>query len=334
MSVQAENGAQMKCIYALVLAVIVSAVLPAMVWAQEQEEFEQVPPDVVQGQTAAPKPKINNLPFNMYGLSGLMVTTATRTLDPGSFEVGLGGIYEDSPNPKAQYYRGAGQLMMTVGMPSHFEFGLKVPYVFTDLDVTWRASRARRYEMIRFYDRDPVSGLGSIEGMFKWGFVQQKNFLPAFALGFGGVAPGSTYIEGGGGTGDVKTYGVKILLAMGLELNDLPFTDYAFAILADGVLYLRDVLIEDRDYEEKSGLVHAGMIFPLHPRNFLELMLEYEGELMRGTTNEQDINSVLLSLRFVHHHFNVSAGAKYSFKADPDFDDAFSYLGTFSYKYF
>jgi len=293
-------------------------------WAQE---FESFPDDVMQGDIAAPKPKINNLPFNIYGLSGLLVTTGTRTVRPGSFEVGLAGDWLESSTPS--YYRREAAFLGAVGIPGGLEFGLRVPYVMSDLKITSRFNNLG--VKVNHYSNEANAGLGSIEGMFKWGFVQQKNFLPAFALGIGGVAPDGNYLRG---VSEVKYYGAKVLLSMGLELNDLAFTDYAFAILADGVFYFRDAGIDNRDYEEKSGIVHAGMIFPLHPRNFLELILEYEGELMRGTTNEQDTNAPLRSLRFVTHHFNVTLGAKYTFYEDPDYDDTLSYLGTFSYTYF
>jgi hypothetical protein len=292
-------------------------------WAQE---FESVPDDVMQGDIAVPKPKINNLPFNIYGLSGLMVTTATRTVRPGSFEVGLGGSWMDSPAPA--YYRREAMFLGAVGIPGGLEFGFRVPYVMSDLQITKRLNNLGVLE--RQYSRQAESSIGSVEGMFKWGFIQQKNFLPAFAMGIGAVAPGGSYDNN---VSEVKYFGAKVLLSMGLELNDLAFTDYAFAILADGIFYFRDPGVDGRNYEEKSGLVHAGMIFPIHPRNFLELLLEYEGELMRGTTNEEDTNAALASLRFVTNHFNVTLGAKYMFIEDPDYDDTLSFLGTFSYTY-
>jgi hypothetical protein len=298
--------------------------------AGAQEEFDEVPDDVLQGEIAAPKPKVNNLPFNIYGLSGLMLTTSTRTLQAGSFEVGLAGLWEDSGKPN--YYRREMAFLGTVGIPGGLEFGFRVPYVMTDLQVRGYTNNVGVLE--REYRNNEVSDLGSIEGMFKWGFVQQHNFLPAFAIGLGGIAPGGTHEEFGGGTSDVKTYGVKAMLALSLELNDLAFTDYAFAIMGDGVFQLRDTGIDNREYEEKSGLVHAGMIFPLHPRNFIELMIEYEGLLMRGTTNDEDTNALVPSLRFVLHHFNLSAGAKYTFKEDPDYDETWTWLATFSYTYF
>jgi len=304
---------------------IVSMLLAGSVPAQD--EFDEVPADVTQGEVAAPKPKINNLPFNIYGLSGLMLTTSTRTLRPGSFEAGLGGSWEQSSTP--DYYRREAAFLGGVGIPGGLEFGFRVPYVMTNLRMESRFTNLGVYE--RSYFQEDNAGVGSVEGMFKWGFVQQHNFLPAFALGLGGVAPTGDYDAG---TSDVKYFGAKVMLALGLELNDLAFTDYAFAIMGDGVFYLRDPLIEDQEYEEKSGLVHGGMIFPLHPRNFLELMLEYEGELMRGTTNEQDRNSVAGSLRFVTHHFGVTLGGMYNLKEDPDFDNTVKAVGTFSYTYF
>jgi len=248
-------------------------------------------------------------------------------LRPGSFEVGLGGTWEESSTPT--YYRREAMLLGTVGIPGGLEFGFRVPYVMTDLVVEETFTNLGVLD--RNYAQKDKTGIGSVEGMFKWGFVQQHNFLPAFAIGLGGIAPAGKYEDG---LGDVKTYGAKVMLALGIELNDLAFTDYAFAVMGDGTLVLRDAWIDDQEYEEKSGLVHAGMIFPLHPRNFLELIIEYEGELQRGTTNEEDANALAPSLRFVVDHFNVSAGAKYTFKEDPDYGETWTFLGTFSYTYF
>lgn len=315
----------------LLIILTITVVGPLTAAAQDEPEAEDetapVPEGTLTEEEPAPKPKVNNLPFNIYGLSGLMVTTATRTLRPGSFEVGVGGIWEESSTP--EYFRREVAFLGTVGIPGGLEFGLRVPYVMTDLLITPRYNSLG--VLVRTYENDEIADIGAVEGMLKWGFVQQRNFLPAFALGLGGVAPTGDYNRL---TGEVKYYGLKVLLAMGLEINDLPFTDYAFAVLADGVLYLRDAGIDDQEYEEKSGLVHAGMIFPLHPRNFLELMLEYEGVLMRGTTNDEDSNGILASLRFVTDHFNFTAGAQYTFKEDKDFDDTLRYLATFSYTYF
>ncbi len=314
-----------------------AVVAPALVAAQQDQQApppaatptppQGLPEDVVTPNTPKPKPKINNLPFNMYGLTGLMVTTATRTLKPGSFEVGLGGSWEDSLQPA--YYRRELAFLGTVGMPAGFEFGLRVPYVMTDLVTIPRFNALGT--LVNTYGRSATAGVGSVEGMFKWGFVEQKQFLPAFAVGLGGIAPGTSYSRQ---LGYVKYYGAKVLLAMGLEVNDLPYTDYAFAILADGELVLRDMGVDNRNYEEKHGMVHGGMVFPLMPRNFLQLNLEYEGVLMLGTNNNQDTNAILGTLRFVLDHFSGTAGAKYTFKSDPDFGDTLSWVATASYTYF
>jgi hypothetical protein len=313
-----------------VLVVFFLFLAVALAAAQDNNEFEKMPTDVQQGQIAAPKPKVNNLPFNVYGLSGLMVTTATRTLVPGSFEVGLAGEYLNASRP--HYYDGLYSFLFGVGIPGGLEFGLRVPYEMTNLLITPHRSRYFN-EPYDTYSKSAAAGLASVEGMFKWGFVQQHNFLPAFSLGVGGIAPTNNYSQFLDDN-DVHTYGLKVQLAMGLELNDLGFTDYAFAILADGTLVLRDIGVDNHKYEEKHGLVHGGMIFPLHPRNFLELLLEYEGDLMRGTANDQNIENVIASLRFVHYHFNVTAGVKFSFWQNPDFADQLTYMATFSYTYF
>ncbi len=308
-------------LFALVICVI--SALPVIA----QDEFEEVPEDVLQAQIAAPKPKVNNLPFNIYGLSGLMLTSSTRTLRPGSFEVGIGGTMEESSKP--EYYRRVGMFLGAVGIPGGLEFGFRVPYVMTNLAI--EESFTPLGQLRRTFSTEDTTGIGSVEGMFKWGFVQQHNFLPAFAIGLGGIAPSGDYDEG---LGDVKYYGAKVMLALSVELNDLAFTDYAFALMGDGTFVIRDAGMDDRDYEEKSGLMHAGMIFPLHPRNFLELIIEYEGELQRGTTNEEDSNALAPSLRFVTDHFSLTAGAKYTLKEDPAYDETWTWMTTFSYTYF
>ena len=120
---------------------------------------------------------------------------------------------------------------------------------------------------------------------------------------------------------------------MGVELNDLFFTDYCPALMADGALVIQDVGVgQDREYEEKHGEIHFGIVMPLAPRNYVTLIGEYEGILMKGITNEEDENSFLGALRFTTQHIHLSAGAQYTFIEARDMDERITYIFALSYK--
>jgi len=317
------------CLLGVAWAVLFA--LPA--FAQDQQPQGQGQGEVIQKteeKSATPevpkeKPKINNLPQNWKGLSGLFFTTSTRTLDPGTVEVGPAWIMENSYKPsftRTTYAFNAG-----VGIPNHFEFGLHIPYVQTDLYTTRTIDifGNPKYNFTKVNQ----AGIGSVEGLFKWAINQQSLFLPSFAVGLGFIAPSSNYTQG---ISSVKYFGFKALLCTSLEINDLFFTDYAFAVIADGALVFRDLGFENRKYEEKHGEIHMGLVFPLHPRNYLTLITEYEGILLMGTTNANNENSFLGGLRFTTQHINLTAGAQYVLVATKDMRDKYRYVANLTYK--
>lgn len=314
-------------------AVVVLAVMMTAAPAWAQDEDEDAAPATTEAEPAAPsgpqvqdaKPKVNNLPQNFKGLSGLFFTTSSRTLDPGTVEVGT--AYLQQTNPEPEYTRTEYVFNAGVGIPAGFEFGLHIPYVESDLTIGERIDEFGRRE--RTFGQENHAGVGSVEGMFKWGCAHPSLFLPPFAIGLGGIAPGIAYDDG---VSDVKSWGARVLVASGVEINDLFFTEYAFAIMADGQLVLRDLGVSGRDYEEKSGEVHLGMVFPLHPQNYVTLIVEYEGILMRGTTNEEDRNGIVGALRFTTQHINVTAGAEQVYLEARDMDDETRFFANLSYK--
>ncbi|MBZ0271246.1 hypothetical protein K8I61_04370 [bacterium] len=314
--------------FMFIVAVTVIGTAPAIAQDEGADDEKTV---VIEGDETpardiqADKPSISNIPHNFRGMSGLVFTMSTRTLNPGTVEIG--GAYLGEGNSDPDYTRNTYAFNASVGIPGHIEFGLHVPYVETNLEV---------FDTIddfgapaRGFREGDSSGVGSIEGMFKWAFSQQDLFLPSLALGLGFVAPGDDFEQR---VGLVKRYGLRTVLAMGIEINDLFFTDYAFAVLADGGMFFGDVQVDDRDYEEKHGEVHFGMIFPLHPRNFVTLIAEYEGLIMRGTANNDDENSFLGALRFTHNHIAVTAGMQYVLTEATDSDDAMRYVAQLSWK--
>ncbi|MCZ7583299.1 MAG: hypothetical protein M5R36_08165 [Deltaproteobacteria bacterium] len=308
-------------LFAALLIVAVLAV-PAMAQDEDAAEGEEAPPKDVQ----ADKPRVSNLPINFKGMSGLILTTSTKALAPGTVELGPAWRSEQSDDPDYTRTTWAGNA--AVGIPGGLEFGLHVPYVETDLYYTERVNEFG--QKVRDFRKKNQSDLGSIEGMLKWAFAQQELFLPSFAAGVGFIAPTGDYTQH---ISQVKSYGLRALLMMGIEINDLFFTDYAFAIMGDGGIVVQDLGVgNDREYEEKHGEVHFGMIFPLHPTNYVELITEYEGLLMRGTTNEEDENSFLGGLRLTTQHINLTFGAMFTMVEARDMDDRLTYIANFSYK--
>jgi len=271
------------------------------------------------------KPKVNNLPQNFKGLTGLFFTTSTRVQNPGTTELGMAYLMELSATP--EYKRTTYAFNGTIGIPGNLEFALHVPYVESNLNYGTRLDYLG--QEVREFSRGDHKGMGSVEGLFKWAAYQQSLFLPAFALGLGFIAPGDEYEQN---ISQVKYFGARIMGAIGIEINDLFFTDYAFAFMMDGSLILQDVGTADRDYEEKHGETHIGMIFPILPRNYGMFIFEYEGILMRGTTNKDDENSVLAGLRFTTHHINLTGGAQTVLVESQDMEDRTRYFVNFSYK--
>jgi len=306
-----------------ILALCLVLILAVSARAQEEdaEPVEQVTTDVQED-----KPKINNLPQNFKGFTGLLLTTATRTLAPGTVEIG--GAYKKEEGTDPDYTRTTRAFNVGVGVPGHVEFALHVPYVETNLFFTERIDEFGL--RVRDFERKKSSDFGSIEVAVKWAFAQQSLFLPALAGGLGFIAPTGDYTQR---ISQVKAYGIKPFVAMGVELNDLFFTDYSPALLADGALVIRDVGVgQDREYEEKHGEVHFGIVMPLCPRNYVTLIGEYEGILMKGTTNEEDENSFLGALRLTTQHIHMSAGAQYTLIEARDMDERITYIISLSYK--
>ncbi len=272
------------------------------------------------------KPAKSNLPLNFHGKNGLLFTSSTHVLEFKDVEIGFGYIYESSKDP--EYTSHIGAYNMAVGLPAHFMLYAHVPYIFTDLEYGERINALNL--KVRDFSIKEKNSFGSVEGGFQWAFFMQDRFLPGMAAGLSFIAPTGDYTQH---MSEVKYFGFKANFAMSLEIIDLFFTDYAFAIMADGSVVFRDLGVEGQEYEEKHGLIHAGMIFPISPRNFLNLILEYDGILMKGTTNEEDLNGFVMGLRFITNRLGITAGAEYMFKEAEDMEDSMRFAGCASYRF-
>ncbi len=316
-------------------AVAVTAVLFMAVFCTPG--YAQDTPDDEDAQSADPengdkvldvqeeKPKVNNLPQNFKGSTGLILTTSTRVQGPGTTELGVAYAMELSATP--EYKRTTTAFNGTIGIPGNLEFALHAPYVESNLTYGTRIDFLG--QEVREFSRGNHEGMGSVEGLLKWAVYQQSLFLPALAFGVGFIAPGDEYEQN---ISQVKHFGARFMGALGIEINDLFFTDYAFAFMMDGSLVIQDYGVDDREYEEKHGETHIGMIFPVLPRNYGMFIFEYEGILLRGTTNNDDENSVMVGARLTTHHINLTGGAQTVLIESNDMEDRTRYFVNFSYK--
>ena len=64
--------------YLVAILLLLSVTLAAPLAVLAQEEPEPAEQEDLTEKKPEPKPKINNLPFNIYGLSGLMITFSTH----------------------------------------------------------------------------------------------------------------------------------------------------------------------------------------------------------------------------------------------------------------
>ena len=313
----------------LVLMLLTGLVLFGTEAIGQESDTEGEPPSADQPaakQVKEKKPAKSNLPLNFYGRSGLLLTSSTHVLEFKDVEPAIGYMYESSSDP--QYTTQTYAANLAVGLPRHVMLYAHVPIIMTDLH--WGERFNAINVRVRDFSQKSKTDFGSVEGGFQWAFFMQDRFLPGMAAGLSFLAPTGDYTQH---LSEVKTYGFKVNLTMGLEIMDLFFTEYAFAIFADGSAVFRDLYIEDREYEEKYGIVRAGMLFPIAPRNFLNLLLEYDGKLMSGTTNRDDHNGFVVGLRFITNRIGVSAGGEYLLKEAEDMGDAFRIIGTGSYRF-
>ncbi|MCB9476433.1 MAG: hypothetical protein H6683_01885 [Deltaproteobacteria bacterium] len=276
-------------------------------------------------------PAVSNLPLNFFGRSGLVYTTSTHVNPAWSVEVG--GFYQSESSNDPDFTRSVAAFNANIAFPANLELSLHVPYVQSDLAVDLQQTDFGTDE--RVFAQSSDSGMGSVETMLKLSVANQQLFLPSLAIGVGYIGATGDYDELNPdyGLGTVDSFGFKAMLAMGLEINDLFFTRYAFAILADGTAVFRDLGVDDRDKEEKHAEVHLGMIFPLHPRNFVTLIAEYEGILLGGSTNEEDRNGILGGLRINTQHLGLTGGVEKIFVEDSDFEDRTRFFLSLSYRY-
>ena len=330
--------------FLVLLIIVVFMVCPAVSFAQEDDANEETDDSAVTEEKDEKdnkdkkerKPAQSNLPLNFSGRHGLIFTSSTHTPDFKDVEPGFGYIYENSSDPK--YYKHTIAANLSIGLPKRVMLYFHIPYIVTDLEYGKRRNALNQVETS--YSNKEKNGLGTIEAGFQWAFFMQDKFLPGMAAGITILTPTGDYTQR---LSTVKYYGFKVNLAMSLEIIDLFFTEYAFAILADGSFVFRDLgyrgdtsdarFGEDGYYEEKNGEFHLGMLFPLDPRNFTNIILEYDGKYMMGTTHEEDYNGLIFGFRVITDNLGVTVGGEYLINEIEKLDYSWRAIGSLSYRF-
>ena len=261
--------------------------------------------------------RISHLPLAFGGLSGLLVTASTRTVEYLHFAGGIAGEYRfNEDNPGFSIVTGA--VNLAFGFPKRCELAVHVPYIIQEFDVPVEVNQPTT--PIR---QGRAEGLGDIDVWLKYAILHRIHYLPSLALGVAFIAPSGDFPEL---AGSVYNYGFRLMFAASVELNDFDFTDYALGAFFEGQLVFRDLF--DGDHEEKSGLINLGMLFPLDNRNYVSLLAEYNGAFHQGWLNDQDTHGFTGGFRFTMKWFGVTLGYSYVVQRASDWDDSHRAIAT------
>jgi hypothetical protein len=260
-------------------------------------------PDAEAPAAAGPE-RVAHLPLNLGGMPGLLVTTATRTVDPLRVAGAISYDYLwESGRPGLLRHVAAASVAL--GIPTGGEFSVHVPYVRQEID---RSVKVRQPGYtIR---AGKVEGLGDIDLALRWGIFPKAKYVPSFSVGAGvTIASG----ESPQMVGSVDTYGLRLLLAAAVTLSDLEFTDYPLGVFIDGQAVFRDLGLGDQR-EEKSGRIDLGFLFPVDDRGMANFLVEYNGAYQQGWFNDMDTHGLTGGFRFVLKWFGATVGYGYVFQ--------------------
>ncbi len=281
--------------YLLVLSVIVSALLPFSLHAEELEMI--------------------NRPVNTTGLTGLIVTTTPFTLPARTVEIGAMSLSENSLTP--DFTADEFPLTLSLGIGKSSELAVRTSYVTT---TTGTAGRDR--------------GTGDTELSYKWTFIPQREFSahPAAALILTGVFPTADQATG---MSTVRHWGARVGFSVGSDIewedNIIGLYADAQAVVQD----LSDEQLRDSSALVNAGILfpiskyrNLQMIVEYN----LAAGRRMPGS---GTTRYNSVNfsAVTYGLRLVSEQFNLTMGTQFIHKTDEQYDDSSKIIGIMSIKF-
>ncbi|MBI1822841.1 MAG: transporter [Nitrospirae bacterium] len=218
---------------------------------------------------------VNDYPIttNVRGLSGYYYVDSVQTLQPGKFQASLFGI--GFSNDAADYKKGTGEAVLSVGLLDGFEGALVIPYIVQS---------------------GSMNGLGDIKLAGKIHLLDQLDEdIPALALAASIEFPTG---DNNKGLRIVNSYGADLMLVAQSKI-DLP--DYSFNLVAEGGIYAQDI---SQTTEERHALFGAAGHFPLDDI----WVIIVEGVGTSGYGNSLDYTTFSGSLRLFMKKFTLTAG--------------------------
>lgn len=263
---------------------------------------------------AAEELEIVNHPVNTSGLSGLLMTTSPYTLTPGTFEIGVSILSENSIRP--DYTITEYPLSATIGISNNSEFAFRSSYFSISEGPTGSTVVTRK--------------TGDIELSYKWNFIPytEASMRPAVALIITGLLPteNNTDLK----ANSISHWGMRLGLSAGTEVS---WQEHILGIYADGQMAGQD--LTDRRQKDLYWLFNAGLLFPISKYKNLQMFIEYS--LISGkdliTLGGGDYTGLTYGLRLVNERFNLTIGSQSLHKKIEGYDNSGRVMGLMSIKF-
>ncbi len=263
---------------------------------------------------AAEEIMVVNHPVNTSGLTGLLLTTAPYTLNPGTVEIAASVLYENSVRP--EYTVTEYPLSISIGLPHNSEIAVRGSFYTLKEGPTGTAITERK--------------TGDVEISYKWNFYpsSESSIRPAFSLIVAGNFPTEN-------NADMKIdaatrWGARLGLSAGTEIS---WRDHILGIYADANVKGQDPT--EKRLQDIYEIYNAGLLFPISKHQNLQMLLEYtivQGH-QRITLGGGDYTAFTYGLRLVGERFNLTMGAQFLRKKAEGYDNSGRIIGLMSMKF-
>jgi hypothetical protein len=265
--------------------------------------------------SASPSPaeelELINRPVNMFGLTGLVFTTAPFTLPKRAIEIAAATLSENSTVPDFTVSE-LPVLSISAGIAQNTELALRS----SQFHMTLNQGETRK-------------GMGDTELSYKWNFLPQieSSPRPAVALIVTGIAPtGDRNLN----LGMAAHWGAKFGLSVGSEIT---WGDHVLLACADGQIVVHDST--DERFRDTYGMLNVGLLYPISKYRNLQVIAEYN--MVNGIDKISavggDYTALTFGLRMVSERFNLTIGSQFLRKRVEGFENASRVFGMASVKF-
>jgi hypothetical protein len=262
-------------------------------------------------QSAKEVVRIVNHHSNIYGLTGLMVTTSAFTLAAKEVAAGVSVLSEKSDRPDYSVLQFP--ITATYGLTDFIEIGVRTKFIRTDPTAPSTSQ----------------SGLGDSELAVKWRLDTHDEIVPELAVGLAGILPTGSDSKG---LNEVKNWGMKVLA---MATSETKLSEFSFLGL---YLEAQAIFLDKGSDRDRYAVINAGLLLPISKDNRLQGMLEYNTTFYKDKTTNSDLLAVNQSgitpgLRYATETMNITAGAQILSKDKNGYDGTIRWIATYGYKF-